>query len=201
MRLWGSKWEGWSCELLMSCVEKAEELEEDTDFAASREIRGDVDELCEDDAKTVVNGHAQHDDCSVEDSTSEDSPTETSRPGETGVPWDDDDKTIIVTAKEDDSHPIANSRVKESPVVNESCQDECNTPVDETKAREAPVTDSPLPETHIEISISSPMEASSTTWAEVVASPTKTPSCGAKALGIWGAVSGKDWERERKWRG
>jgi hypothetical protein len=195
----------------MSCVEKAEELEEDTDFAVSREIRGDVDELCEDDAKTVVNGHAQHDDCSVEDSTSEDSPTETSRPGETGVPWDDDDKTIIVTAKEHDSHTIANSRVEESPTntpllngadeIDESCQDECNTPVDESKVHEAPVTDSPLPETHIGISISSPMEASSPTWAEVVASPTKTPSCGAKALEIWGAVSGKDWERERKWRG
>lgn len=185
--------------------------EEGADFVASREIRGDVDTWNEDDSKTIVNDYARRDDSPIEDSTGEDSPTETSPPSKIDTLWEDDNKTTVVAAEQHDSRTIADSPVKKSPTntpllnwadeVNDSCQDNRKTPVKEIKAHEDPVSDSPAPETVTDVSVPSPIEASSPTWAEVAASPVKSQSNGPNCERNWGDVSGKSWEWDRNWRG
>lgn len=171
-----------------------------------REIRGDGDTWCEDDERTVVDGSGRHNDCDIEDS-----PTEPSPPDETDVFWEDGDKTIVVTAEEHESHAIMDPPVEESPTnpsilnwadeVNESCQDDCKTPVANRKGHEASTaSSSPVPKTLINASLPSPISASSPTWAEVAASPVKNQTHDSKHLENWGDVSGKSWEWERNWR-
>ena len=79
--------------------------------------------------------------------------------------------------------------------VSESCQDYYKAPV-----HDSTTSDSPIPETLTDISLPSPIEASSPTWAEVVASPVKNQTYDSKFVENWCDVSGKSWEWKRNWR-
>jgi hypothetical protein len=155
--------------------------------------------------ETVVNGCGRHEDCPIENSTSEDAPTEVYRPSEVDVPWEHGDKIIVVPAEEYDSHAITDSMAQEvqtngslvnwTEEVNESYQDDCEAPF-----HDSTTSDSPIPETLTDISLPSPIEAPSPTWAEVAASPIKNQSYDSKLVEDWGDVSGKSWDWERNWR-
>lgn len=148
-----------------------------TEFVAFREIRGDAGRWFEDDEKTVVDGHtrhALHGDCAIEDSTSEDSPTDYSGPVgkcEINAPSEKGELDAVIRATVGDGCAVENSPSDEAPSnasvlnwadeINDSCQDDCKIPVDSRKGQEdSAISDSSVEETLTDVSVSTPVATS-----------------------------------------